>query len=80
MQNAPALLRSIGISIDDIPDVNQSGDLDLEDLVAYLVEERLRQQQATDSRVIVEGVQASGHAPQILLTAARTAVNWKCTQ
>jgi hypothetical protein len=46
MQNAPALLRAIGVNIDDVPDVNDSGDFDLEDFVAYLIEERLQELQA----------------------------------
>lgn len=44
-QNAPALLRAIGVDIEDVPDVNESGDFDLEDLVHYLVEERLKAMQ-----------------------------------
>jgi hypothetical protein len=36
-QNPPALLRAIGVNVEDVSDVNDSGDFDLEDLVAYLV-------------------------------------------
>jgi hypothetical protein len=37
MQNAPALLRAIDMNVEDVSDVNASGDFDLDDLVAYLV-------------------------------------------
>jgi hypothetical protein len=36
MQNAPALLRSIGVNVEDVPDSNTNGRLDLPDLLAYL--------------------------------------------
>jgi hypothetical protein len=68
MQNAPALLRSIGVNIEDVPDVNDSGDFDLEDLVAYLVEERLKQyQEGQDGRagqtaVNVAPIGRNGHS------------------
>lgn len=48
-QNAPALLRAIGVDIEDVPDVNESGDFELEDLVTYLLEERLKGVQTADT-------------------------------
>jgi hypothetical protein len=72
MQNAPALLRAIGVNIDDVPDVIDSGDFDLENLVAYLVEERLQQyqeQQLPDRRagqptIDMIPVSHNGHEPE----------------
>lgn len=58
LDNAPALLRSIGVNIEDVPDVNESGDFDLEDLVYYLVDQRLK---AQDGRLPSETVSRNGH-------------------
>ncbi|MCI0398823.1 MAG: hypothetical protein L0332_24260 [Chloroflexi bacterium] len=70
LQNAPALLRAIGVNVDDVPDVNQSGELDLEDLVAYLVEERLRERdQIAAARPVAAG--GNGHRPDERPTAPR---------
>jgi hypothetical protein len=43
LQNAPALLRAIGVDVSDGPTAD--GDMDLEDLVSYLVEERLKERE-----------------------------------
>jgi len=45
LQNAPGLLRSIGVDVDAVDNPASSvADMDLEDLVTYLVEERLQAQ------------------------------------
>lgn len=42
VENAPALLRAAGIHVDAVPDVNDNDVTDLEDLVAFLIDERMR--------------------------------------
>jgi hypothetical protein len=43
LQNAPALLRAIGVDVSDGPPAD--GDMDLEELVDYLVEERMKERE-----------------------------------
>ena len=60
LQNAPGLLRSIGVDVDaaDSPPI-PSGDMDLEDLVTLLVEERLKEREAAHPVSVYE----NGHEP-----------------
>lgn len=36
-QNLPALLRAIGVNVEDVPDTNRNGQLDIEDVRAYIM-------------------------------------------
>ncbi len=66
LQNAPGLLRSIGVDVDSAAS-SSSGmtppdDMDLEDLVAFLVDERLRAEKSA-ARPSPVAISENGHGP-----------------
>jgi hypothetical protein len=65
-RQAPRLLDLNGSRLPDISDsaaAGQSSDLELEDLVAYLVEERLRENKAQPIRSTPVAIYDNGHVP-----------------
>ena len=54
-QNVPALLRAIGINVEDVADINHNGQLDPEDLRAYIenLQAQARQQRPAGEPVII---------------------------
>jgi hypothetical protein len=54
VNNAPALLKAAGIHVEDGRAVTDNGEMDLEDLVDYLVAERLKQEWPSQENVTYE--------------------------
>jgi hypothetical protein len=50
-QNIPALLRAIGVNVEDVPDVNNNGELDAADVQAYI--ESLQRQRPAGEPIII---------------------------
>lgn len=69
LQNAPALLRAIGVSIDDVPDANNNGRFDEVDLVAFLQANPDLARLAMEQLGAPTGITDNGHGRPVVAAA-----------